>query len=54
MFREIRKEFLAKPDGRAIVFVRTREFACRLREAINTDDSLSDIGVTSEMVTGLL
>uniref|UniRef100_F1KYK6 ATP-dependent RNA helicase DDX58 n=1 Tax=Ascaris suum TaxID=6253 RepID=F1KYK6_ASCSU len=53
LIQEIRKEFLAKPDGRAIVFVRTREFACRLREAINTDDSLSDIGVMSEMVTGI-
>uniref|UniRef100_A0A915AW39 RNA helicase n=1 Tax=Parascaris univalens TaxID=6257 RepID=A0A915AW39_PARUN len=53
LIQEIRKEFLAKPDGRAIVFVSTREFACRLRDAINADDSLSDIGIMSEAVTGI-
>ncbi|VDK66947.1 unnamed protein product [Anisakis simplex] len=48
----IRDEFHNKPDGRVIVFVRTREFACRLSRAFDSDQVLSGLNVRTKMITG--
>uniref|UniRef100_A0A0M3J3S1 Helicase C-terminal domain-containing protein n=1 Tax=Anisakis simplex TaxID=6269 RepID=A0A0M3J3S1_ANISI len=49
----IRDEFHNKPDGRVIVFVRTREFACRLSRAFDSDQVLSGLNVRTKMITGI-
>ncbi|VDM37989.1 unnamed protein product [Toxocara canis] len=53
LLKEVRSEFVNNPDGRAIVFVRTRDFAFRLRDAMNADDVLRGNNIRSEVMTGI-
>lgn len=53
-YSELRSQFSKQKDGRAIVFVPTRNFAGELSEELNKDENLQILDVKSNFVTGLI
>uniref|UniRef100_A0A1I7W540 Helicase ATP-binding domain-containing protein n=1 Tax=Loa loa TaxID=7209 RepID=A0A1I7W540_LOALO len=53
LLRELHGQFAKQKDGRAIVFVATRDFAGQLSEELNKDESLQMLDIKSDFITGI-
>ncbi|VDK86678.1 unnamed protein product [Onchocerca ochengi] len=53
LLSELRDQFVKQKDGRAIIFVLTREFARQLSEELNKDENLQMLSVKSDFITGI-
>uniref|UniRef100_A0A915PQ84 RNA helicase n=1 Tax=Setaria digitata TaxID=48799 RepID=A0A915PQ84_9BILA len=53
LLSELHGEFTLQKDGRAIVFVQTRDFAGILSEELNKDEDLQLLNVKSDFITGI-
>ncbi|CAG9535374.1 unnamed protein product [Cercopithifilaria johnstoni] len=53
LLRELYDQFTKQKDGRAIIFVLSRDFAGQLSEELNKDESLQMLDVKSDFITGI-
>ncbi|KAL4002518.1 C-terminal domain of RIG-I family protein [Acanthocheilonema viteae] len=53
LLRELHDQFSKHKDGRAIVFVLTRDFAGQLSKELNKDENLQMLDVKSDFITGI-
>lgn len=53
-FSELHDQFAKQKDGRAIIFIPTRDFAGQLSEELNKDENLQMLDVKSDFITGII